>query len=427
MAKRSVMALRRGPAMPSHLRHDAACAFGFTALAAILTPTAATATSFEVLHHFGGSDGAGPASRLVQDANHVLYGTTQHGGAHNAGAAFRLKPPAPAKTNWTESVLFSFDGSTSSGPNAVLMDKSGALIGTTELIVNSVPGTIFRLKRPSDNKTPWNYTLLHAFGSGADGRSPEGELLMDAKGDIFGVTFVGGEALHGTVYELKAPKHSKNPWTETILTDFAATSGGTGPMAGLVMDSGGALYGTTSLNGGNFGGTAFKLKPPSGSHKNWTQDKVIDFKSKTGITVNQLIIDDTGILYGTAQVGGSNFDGTIFTLGLPASGKTARTETVLHQFNFATGSQPLAGLVRDPDGALYGTTSGGGTKGCGTIFKLTPVVKSQATWSYSVLHNFICSDGSEPSAALILDGGTLFGTAESGGKNNKGTVFRLQL
>jgi uncharacterized repeat protein (TIGR03803 family) len=181
---------------------------------------------------------------------------------------------------------------------------------------------------------------------------------------------------------------AKSAPVETVLHNFTGyPNDGAYPQAGLIADKKGALYGTTTNGGGNAC---------------------------------------------TDRFGNSFGCGTVFKLTLPTKGQTAWTETVLYNFcslpNCVDGRFPAAGLIADNQGALYGTTIGGG--GLGTVFKLTPPQKGQAAWTETVLYSFCsllgCSDGGIPLAGLIADKqGALYGTTSSGGSGPYGTVFKL--
>jgi uncharacterized repeat protein (TIGR03803 family) len=227
--------------------------------------------------------------------------------------------------------------------------------------------------------------VLYSFPGGAQGDVPDGDLLADGTGALYGTTRAGGATTCGggcgTVFKL-TPSGQK--YTYSVLYAFTGGQDGAEPFAGLVADGNGALYGTTSFGGnaaacpnitqGNGCGTVFKLTPVGSSY----------------------------------------------------------AETVLYRFHGnADGAYPLADLILDRSGALYGTTWLGGASnckmlgltGCGTVFKLTP---SGATYSKSTLYTFAggANDGARPAAALLADaGGALYGTTEFGA--GKGTVFKL--
>jgi uncharacterized repeat protein (TIGR03803 family) len=241
--------------------------------------------------------------------------------------------------------------------------------------------------------------VLYRFAGGSDGASPGiGSLIADKEGNLYGTTYGGGNLSCsppfgcGTVFELSPPAEGQTAWKETVLYRFAGGSDGQNPEAGLIADDSGALYGTTE--GGEYGnaGTVFKLTPPAKGQTNWTEAVLYNFCSQPGCSDGKnpyagLIADKEGALYGTTETGGRGGNGTVFKLTPPGKGQTAWTEIVLHRFaGGSDGEGPIAGLIADNSGALYGTTLVGGTGAAGTVFKLTPPAKGQTNWTEAVLY-----------------------------------------
>ena len=253
---------------------------------------------------------------------------------------------------------------------------------------------------------------------------------------------------------------------ENVLYSFTGGTDGAYPYGGLIADKEGALYSTTLYGGGGGNsncaqyssagcGTVFKLTPPAKGQTNWTETVLYTFCSLSNCNDGAaphagLIADKEGALYGTTGSGGSGCPyitsgcGTVFKLTPPAKGQSNWTETVLYSFSGSDGAYPGAGLIADEGGALYGTTSGGGTGNfivnAGTVFKLTPPAKGQSKWTETLLYSFCslsnCSDGWRPAAGLIADEqGVLYGTTALGGTgvgvggsscpSGCGTVFKL--
>jgi uncharacterized repeat protein (TIGR03803 family) len=272
-------------------------------------------------------------------------------------------------------------------------------------------------------------TVLHSFAGGSDGADPEAGLIADEQGALYGTTFAGGSSNNGTVFKLTPHANGRTDWTKAVLYSFCSQpscSDGAVPIAGLIADDSGALYGTTSGGGAGSNGTVFKLTPPA-----WTETVLYNFCSQPSCSdgvgpVAGLIADKSGALYGTTHAGGSSGNGTVFKLTPPAW-----TETVLYSFlGGSDGGAPRAGLIADEQDTLYGTTTGGGIANNGTVFKLTPPTKGQSAWKETVLHRFCsqpgCSDGSGPVAGLTADErGVLYGTTGGGGSSGVGTVFNL--
>jgi hypothetical protein len=222
-----------------------------------------------VLYTFaGGTDGAQPHAGLIFDSKGNLYGTTFAGGDTSAcagsttsppgcGVVFELSPPSGGTRSWSETVLHTFTGGSDGGyPTAGLIFDTGP---------NSYGcGVAFELSPPSTGVGPWDETVLYSFigpGVVSDGEYPDASLVLDAKGNLYGTTNGGGlyEALgYGVVFELSPPVGGSGPWTETVLCTFSSATGAS-PAAGLILDSNGNFYGTTSGGGSTLGGVAFEL------------------------------------------------------------------------------------------------------------------------------------------------------------------------
>src|ERR1022692_2364418 len=252
--------------------------------------------------------------------------------------------------------------------------------------------------------------VLHNFNhDGTDGWRPEAGLIFDAAGNLYGTTSQGGSSAVGAVFELTPA--AGGTWTEKVLHSFLNDgTDGVNPVAGLIFDGAGNLYGTT-YQGGTYGdGTVFELTPAAGG--TWTEQVLHNFNydSTDGAGPHAgLIFDAAGNLYGTAASGGTYSYGTAFEL-TPAAGGTW-TEKVLWNFGSgADGSYPQGGLIFDAAGNLHGTTTSGGAHGPGTVFELMPA--GGGTWSERVVHSFgNGADGSGPYAGLIFDAaGNLYGT-----------------
>jgi uncharacterized repeat protein (TIGR03803 family) len=388
---------------------------GALALSVFVSSNAAQATSFKTVHTFtGGSDGAQPYAGLVADTSGNFYGTTFLGGnggstcfspKKGCGTVFKLA------SDGTETVLHAFaGGSDGFYPVAgLLLDNAGNLYGTTlgGGVGNGEPcgqfgcGIVFKLA-PDGSET-----ILHSFGSGSDGYSPWGALIADAAGNLFGTTQFGGAHNHGTVFEVTPDG------TETVLYSFTGGSDGNLPHAGLVADSAGNLYGTTEGGGANGDGTVFKLAPDG------AETVLHSFMggSDGQAPVAEMIKDEAGNLYGTTYEGAGCCSGTAFKLAPDG------TKTLLLAFGGSEGYEPVAPLLRDAAGNFYSITASGGTYGFGTVFKL----KSNGV--VNVLHAFRGRlDGGEPLAGLAADAaGNLYGTTQKRWRHGRrGTVFRIK-
>lgn len=363
-----------------------------------------------ILYSFsGGAAGAVPLAGLIMDSSGNLYGTTQQGGKHGHGTAFKISGSG------TETVLHSFGSSDNDGEDpqsTLVMDSAGNLYGTTPNGGAHAGGTVFEIAAGDSE------SILYSFGAGFDGRTPDAGLIRDAAGNFYGTTQQGGIFHVGTVFKLSAAGK------ETILHSFLALgmgADGQNPQGALVMDGAANLYGTTPYGGANTTGTVFKVTAQG------TEAVLYSFGSATptdGRTPYAgVIIDSGGNLYGTTTYGGANGDehggGAAFTLS--AAGK----ETALYSFGAAAtdGRNPYGSLVMDSDGNLFGTTQAGGAAGGGTVFELSSAGKE------TVIHSFGASgasDGSAPHAALLIDSaGNLYGTTAGGGAHGDGTVFKI--
>jgi uncharacterized repeat protein (TIGR03803 family) len=197
-----------------------------------------------------------------------LYGTTPGGGAYNGGTVFKLRQGGNGK--WTHKVLHSFGkGTDGRKPFAgLIFDAEGNLYGTTELGGVYGYGAVIELTQGKSGK--WTSKVLHSFNNnGTDGRYPlYGSLIFDKIGNLYGTTAYGGSGsgctgefgLCGIVFELTPSAHGK--WTEKVLHSFVGNgSDGVGPYAGVILDTAGNLYGTTTAGGANDDGTVFEIIP----------------------------------------------------------------------------------------------------------------------------------------------------------------------
>jgi hypothetical protein len=407
----------------------------------------------------GASDGAAPAASLIADSNGNFYGTTPNGGhtggsncpgqnpPTGCGVVFELSPPAGGSGPWTETVLYTFTGSSDGAyPQASLIfDSNGNLYGTTSnggVMTGSICATLggcgvaFELTPPAHGGGSWTETVLYSFTGGDDGSVPYSNLIFDSNGNLYGTAAGGGANFGGTVFELTPPAGGSGPWTESTLYAFAGDVDGGTPVAGLVFDSSGNLYGTTN-SGGSGRGVVFEVTPPTGGSGRWTETPIYTFKGKTdgGYPYAGVTFDTKGNLYGTTAIGGSQTGstckptsgcGVVFELSPPTGQSNNWTETVLYTFTASTdGGYPYAGIIFDASGNLYGTTVQGGnslsqncsdSEGCGVVFELSPPV-GKSSWSETVLYAFAgAADGGFPYAAPTFDAtGNLFGTTSYGG------------
>jgi uncharacterized repeat protein (TIGR03803 family) len=334
-----------------------------------------------VLATFSGANGANPQGNLIKDAGGNLFGDTFGGGDFNSGTIFEL--PAGSGTLTT---LASFNSANGANPQAgLVMDASGNLFGTTSQGGAVGSGSIFEIQAGSST-----ITTLASF-NGSIGANPRGGLVEDASGDLFGTTSTGGLFGYGTVFELP---HGTS--TITVLVTFTSLNGGT-PQAGLIQDSAGNLYGTTSNGGltasGSGFGTVFEVKNDHGA---WTLTTPATFDGNNGANPSgSLVRDASGNLFGTTAQGGSSDNGTIFEVTSGTIGIVT-----LASFNGINGLYPQANLVLDGSGNLFGTTALGGSgytgllTGSGTVFEvITTLPRATANQPYSQI--FQASGGTD--------------------------------
>jgi uncharacterized repeat protein (TIGR03803 family) len=381
------------------------------------------------LYAFPNSDG-GDVQGMVADSSGNFYGTTSRGGANGVGTVFKLL----AGTG-TETPFFSFTTALSqtigSLPSAPLLDAAGNIYGETAYGGPHGQGMVYELS-PTGNGG-WAEKILYGFSGGPDGNKPQGGLTLDAQGNLYGTTQFGGNAACskgcGTVFQLSPTGNGS--WTRTILYLFSGPDGN-GPLASLVFDQAGNLYGTTGNGGSSGKGTVFELSPSAGG---WTEKVLYSFTNAHGDGGHPhagLIFDSVGNLYGTAATGGSlgpncfvSGCGTVFQLS--PSGNSW-TETTLLKFTGANGADPVAPLVMDAAGNLYGTSRDGLNGYWGSVFELSPAGNG---WTTTILHVFLGNgapggDGLAPVSGLIVDSsGNLYGTTSYGGQAGWGTVFQI--
>jgi uncharacterized repeat protein (TIGR03803 family) len=328
----------------------------------------------KVLHVFAGSpDGATPYGRLVVDESGNLYGTTSAGGDTGCGGAgcgtvFKID------SSGTETVLYSFTGSPDgANPYAgLVMDGAGDLYGTTENGGASNAGTVFKIDAIG------NETALYSFAGGlmGDGADPKAGLTLDSDGNLYGTTYSGGSGSggsgFGTVFELDTSG------AETILYNFTGGADGGNPFGGVIRDVKGVLYGTTENGGSRTLNGLDRVRPdiPHGCCRGTgyalsggSLSVLYTFTGGNdgGNPACDLVLN-SGVLYGTTLTGGpgQGHQGTAFSLTI-----ATKSETVLHGFaGKLDGGTPQAGLLLNGAGVLYGTAEkGGGPNKHGIVFQ----------------------------------------------------------
>ena len=335
---------------------------------------------------------------------------------------------APARAQ-TFQVLHSFQGWDGASPVApVILDNRGNIYGTTiaggatsvrgaSRCTSEGCGTVFVMNEAGRE------IALHSF-EGADGAYPFAGILRDSRGNLFGTTSQGGRTPRACNRQGCGVAFRFSAEGKKIEYDFQGAPDGSDPQPSVVEDSAGNLYGTTFYGGKNGLGTVFKIDMATGK-----ETVLYSFTGGTdGCYPYGVILDSAGNLYGVAYEGGNALcdsgDGLVFELD------SAGNETVLYTFGGADGANPSSVLMFDSAGDLYGTTQGGGSSDWGTVFELSP--GQGGRWSERVLHSFCslpeCADGVVASGGpLVMDGsGNIYGTTSLGGQDgDQGVAFKL--
>lgn len=408
--------------------------------------------SEEVIFSFDLTDGNLPDGGLVADKQGNLYGTTAYnGGKYGFGNVYELSPATGG--GWTETDLYDFTGGVDGAfpIDSLIFDNAGNLYGTAQVGGQGICtntgqgcGVVFELVH---GQSGWAEKVLFSFVPGqVKGVVPVGGLIFDKVGNLYGTTWAPGveggplgvkknhspansywgctlPGCGGTVYELSP---TANGWKETDLYAFTGTTDGAAPVASLILDQSGNLYGTTEY-GGTIGctsgygcGVVFKLTPSNGT---WSEALLHTFTGGNdgAYPTASLLFDQSGNLYSTTSSGGSLNNGTVFAL---LSGQQWK-ETVLHAFTGGQdGGTPFAGVIMDKRGDLIGTANQGGN-GLGVVYGLRRV---NGRIIQKVLHAFtLGTDGQLPYAPVIIGPhGYLYGTTQLGGsEGGHGTVFEI--
>jgi uncharacterized repeat protein (TIGR03803 family) len=275
---------------------------------------------------------------------------------------------------------------TPAGTNAgLVMDSQGNLYGTSQYGGNGY-GTVFELVNHSGSYSPatilYSFTYNSATPGMGDGLTPYAGLIVDSRGNLYGTTTAGGAYGYGTVFELV---NKAGVYSEVILHSFNTGGDGLNPFAGLIMDSQANLYGTTASGGADGWGAVFELQPTSSGA--YSETVLYSFSSTGGDgqrPFDGLIMDGQGNFYGTTNAGGANGYGAVFELVKNSNGYA---EQVLYSFSSTggDGQNPIASPIMDSQGNLYGTTDLGGAGGFGTVFEL---VKNSGAYSEQILYSF---------------------------------------
>ena len=396
-----------------------AFALAMLGMLTMLATTSGLAQTITVLHNFtGGADGAFPYAGLTMDRAGNFYGTTSAGGGYDRmGVVFRL---SRAGSGWVLTPLHSFAGEPNDGGEpfgGVIIGPDGSLYGATSRGGQQNAGAVYRL-RPSPTACgsftcPWEETVLYSFCPQrpcADGAQPGfGNLVLDRAGNLYGTTELGGAGGEGVVFKLSP---SGGYWTESVIYSFPSScDSGCVPQSGLIFDSAGNLYGTTSQGGAEGTGVVYELSP-SGS--GWTEQTLTSvYIAPFALTYGSLAMDGQGNLFGTA---GGGEPGGVFELTSSNGGWMFNVLQTL-----PNNGGPYDTPTLDAAGNVYGTSCGEGTDN-GEVFKLTP---SNGGWIYTSV-SFDGNNGECPIGSAVLDAaGNIYGTAGLGGPADDGTVWEI--
>ena len=343
-----------------------------------------------ILHSFvGATEGRYLRTSLVEGTA-GFYGTTGDGGANGWGTVFRIDA-----ASGTVATLHAFGGGDGSAPAGLLLTPDGNLYGTTS---GGFSGTVFQISPAGD------FVTLHTF-DGSDGARPRAGLVQGSDGSFYGTTSSTGNSVaagRGTVFRLDSAG------TLTTLYRFGGDEPAS-PVGGLVEAGDGSFYGTSPAGGASDFGSAFRITPAG--------DLAVlhSFRGADGSEPRPALTRATdGNFYGVTRDGGASLGGTVLRID------PAGTLTTLHDFAFSDGIYPYGRLVQASDGSLYGTTFLGGASGFGTVFRVS------LTGAFAVVHDFDGSSGANPLGGVIeASDGNLYGTTNAGGASGNGTVFRL--
>jgi len=363
---------------------------------------------YSQLHAFDGNAGKAPTTSPILAADGKLYGTTQLGGSSGLDTGVVYKYDLTANTI---SVFSEFDGIDGYYPNALTQGADKSFYGTSQYggVTNREAGFTNGSGSAFKITTAGVLSLLYSF-SLHTGYNPYGRTVQGPDGRFYGTTVYGGYYDNGTIYKTDANG------SMTILHHFNNAQPlyeGSGPIAGLIVGKDGNLYGSTRAGGVYGNGTIFKVTTAG------VFTVVYDLRASQGYNiVAPLLQGKDGNFYGACSSGGANGRGTVFKLA-------GTTLTVLHQFTTINGQgyYPEGGLAQDTTGNLYGTTTSGGANSVGTLYEI-----NTTGTSFNTIYSFSSGTGSlgnYPNTQLLYSGGAMYGTAQAGGANGDGTIFKF--
>ncbi len=315
-----------------------------------------------VLYSFkgGSTDGAGPGVNIVLDTVGNLYGVTSHGGTANQGVVYKLSPSGQ------ETILHSFTGGADGAlPIGLTIDPTGNLYGTTAMggsgsQTGLQEGVVFKVD------TGGGFSVLHSFTGLSDGGTPEGLVILDTAGNLYGTTFYGGigQPGAGVVFEIGTAG------VYSVLHAFAPTSDGGYPGGSLAVDAAGNLYGTCSGSGPQGGGTLYKLTAGVDFSLVFAFPASVNVGSPGGVAIGP-----AGGFYGSISVAAEGCPGTPGACGMIYKISPSGTETVIYNFTGGSDGAGPTGVTLDGSGHLYGAAigllPGLPVGGGGVVYKIT--------------------------------------------------------
>jgi uncharacterized repeat protein (TIGR03803 family) len=399
------------PAQQAHDRDDAA-------------EVALPALTLTTLANFDGSNGSRLVAGVVQGIDGNFYGTTAYGGANDSGTVFKVTPAGKLITLYR----FCAQSGCTDGANpyaSLVQATNGNFYGTTLNGGANNSGTVFKMTPAGKLITLYSFC---AQLNCPDGSQPHASLVQATNGNFYGTTQYGGVTGRGTVFKI-----TPSGTLTTIYSFCAQSSCGFRPYTGLVQATDGNFYGTTGYGGGNDGfgycydydcGTVFKITP-TGTVTNLYSFCVsqADNCSDGALPTAGLVQATDGNFYGTTEAGGANGLGTLFKI--TPTGTRTTLYSLCSQSACTDGVDPDANLVQATDGNFYGTTYIGGANNSGTVFKITP--QGSLTTLYNFCAQSACTDGFAPVGLVQATDGNFYGTTESAGTSNGGTVFELSV
>ena len=378
---------------------------------------------FISIHSFTGADGASPRSPLLLGSDGNFYGTTTHGGANQAGTIYQLNAFENLASLFSFPVIGKDTNEVGAFPAGTLVEDQGIFFGTAPAGGDDSTGAIFSFNALSSPSVATVYTFDPDDGAGnPDGDGPNSGLLVGLDGAFYGVAVSGGTFNGGTLFRATAS------FQFAALHSFGAPTAveGVEPSGSLVETSDGFFYGTTAAGGTVNEGTVYQLTPQGVLH---TLHNFDPGKGDGRLPLGGLTLGADGALYGTTTNGGTGNVGTVFRITTNGDFKTIYTFGALNSDNTnSDGGVPFGTLLLGPDGNLYGVTSVGG-KSSGTVFQITPAGVLTTLYAFSATDSSqINADGAQPIAALSLDAfGDFYGSTSGGGTAGVGTIFLITL